>query len=508
MEQEILQTLRTGATASALDMARRWCERDGLDAPGVLRTLGAAALCAGDQRIAGECLQQAEKLSGLDAARLFDHWARACAMLGLYGRALQLARSALPAAGADPELACTFAEIALAVGRVDDARQALDRFAAPGITPGRVDELRARVCFKTGDADGARRHALAALASEPDSVAAFRVLGDIRAYGLDDALLGRFERRLNDETDDRRRVQIGFALGSLCETRAEYDRAFGHYRTANGAQARLAAASPNAALPRLEPAAQRLAERLAGVDPIEPQPGPVPVFVVGMPRSGTTLVEQALAQHPRVAALGERDELMGLALRLVRDGFPASADAAQVLRDFARQYLAAGGDAGWLVDKQPLNFAWLPLIRLVFPNARVIRMLRDPRDVCVSIYASPMRPQITLATDLDAITGSLEYFERCRQAERTAPDPRILEVDYDALTADFELELRRIAAHCGLEWSDALLGFTDDRRPVHTISATQVRQPVNRGSVGRWRRFERELAPWLPRLEALISAGD
>jgi tetratricopeptide (TPR) repeat protein len=234
----------------------------------------------------------------------------------------------------------------------------------------------------------------------------------------------------------------------------------------------------------------------------------LPVFIVGMPRSGTTLVEQVLASHNSVFGAGERLELpraVGqLERRLGALPFPEAVWTipGEELRQIGADYVAAlqplAPDARRIIDKMPVNFHFAGLIHLILPNARIIHVIRDPVDTCLSCFSKLFSGEQPFAYDL----GELGRFHRAYQQlmahwRQVLPPHVLLEVHYESLVEDLATEARRMVAHCGLDWDDACLEFHKTSRAVHTASVTQVRQPIYRGSVGRWRPEPTLLQPLL-----------
>jgi tetratricopeptide (TPR) repeat protein len=223
-------------------------------------------------------------------------------------------------------------------------------------------------------------------------------------------------------------------------------------------------------------------------------PSSLPVFIVGMPRSGSTLIEQILASHSKVFGAGERQEFGDAVVALSARGpaFPElvpslTADALHALGSgYVAALRAAAPGAGRIVDKMPTNFLYAGLIHLALPNARIIHSLRDPIDTCWSCFSLLFAGNQRHAYDL----GELGRYYRAYQAlmahwRCVLPPGVMLEIRYEDLVDDLENSARTILAHCGLDWEETCLNFHETRRPVQTASSLQVRQPIYRSSVGR-----------------------
>jgi tetratricopeptide (TPR) repeat protein len=233
----------------------------------------------------------------------------------------------------------------------------------------------------------------------------------------------------------------------------------------------------------------------------------VPVFVLGLPRSGTSLVEQILASHPRVSGAGE--------LSFMRDAYRAipglvgkQAPGVEcvgrleraTVQTLARRYLDGvrrlGGDASRVVDKMPANYLMLGLIATLLPKARVIHTRRDVRDVGLSCWLTHFR-HIRWACDLEHIGARIREYQRLMEHWRRVLPMQMLEIDYEEIVADLEPAARRLVAWCGLEWDPACLAFHKTKRVVRTASMNQVREPLYRRAVGHWRHYQDFLGPLL-----------
>jgi tetratricopeptide (TPR) repeat protein len=233
-------------------------------------------------------------------------------------------------------------------------------------------------------------------------------------------------------------------------------------------------------------------------------PSDLPVIIVGMMRSGTTLAEQILSSHPQIGAAGEQ-RFWPISRSAVFGG-GARFDLA-VLDRKAAQYIEAlklmAPGRPHVTDKMPVNFEILGPLHIGLPNARIIHMRRHPVDTCISIYTTPNRVPITYAYDRDNIVFAYEQYARLMEHWRAVlPPERFLEVRYEDLVEDREREARRMLEFLRLPWSDALLHHEKTERSVLTPSLWQVRQPIYRSSLERWRRYE----PWLGAFARLLPA--
>jgi tetratricopeptide (TPR) repeat protein len=350
-----------------------------------------------------------------------------------------------------------------------------------------------------GQFEPAVSHYRAALNAQPGHARALGALLAMPGFRAEDALVLKAQRLLGQPTlEAGPRAKLHFGLGKHLERAGDFDAAFGHFVAGNAAQ--------RPALPPFDPRAlvasvDSLASRfdaghfraVAGAG----HPSDRPVFVVGMPRSGTTLVEQILASHPAVFGAGE----LTLMMELSSEPFPRDVEA---ITPCAQRYLARldviAPAASRVVDKNPLNFAQLGMIATLFPRAKIIHCRRHPLDVALSCYAEPLKG-LGFASDLADIGEFIVQKERLMEHwRRVLPSP-MHELDYERFVVDQEAGTRALVAHCGLEWNDACLGFFRTERHVNTPSRWQVRQPIFASSVGRWHPYRRYLQPVVDALE-------
>ena len=337
----------------------------------------------------------------------------------------------------------------------------------------------------------------------------------LRRFTPGDPRLADLERLAADPggLDVENRIAVHFALGKAYDDLADPARAFAHLRNGNALKRAETAYDEAAELGLLQRTRAVFTPGLMRDKRGAGDPSQVPVFVVGMPRSGTTLLEHILASHSAVHGAGEI-ETFHAALAKTGDkagndpGFPdmVPATTAEALRELGAGYVAAirtlAPQAGRIVNKLPLNFRYPGLIHLALPGARIVHIRRDPLDTCFSCFSLLFSGSQPFTYDL----GELGRYYRGYAAlmahwRAVLPEGVMIEVRYEDLVADLAGETRRVLAHCGLAFEDACLAFHESGRPVQTASAVQVRKPVYRTAVGRWRPYRNFLAP-------LISALD
>jgi Sulfotransferase family len=299
------------------------------------------------------------------------------------------------------------------------------------------------------------------------------------------------------------RASLGFVLGAALEKAGAYDEAFTAIDEANR-QSRLSAGPAHAQYNREQH--ERFVDALIATfntaqRPIEPPASSVqPIFVCGMFRSGSTLIEQVLAGHPRVAAGGEID-FLPTAVRTELAPFPASMShrTPRQLADLATRYrdtlarLHPGAEL--VVDKRPDNFLYIGLIKTLFPDARIVHTARDPLDNCLSIYFLHLDHGMAYALDLMDIGHYYRQYRRLMAHWKTLYGDDILDLDYDAFVREPRPAVERLLEFCGLDWSDRCLSFHERANAVKTASVWQVRQPLYQHASGRSRHFARQLAP-------------
>ena len=433
-----------------------------------------------------------------------------CQELGRYAEAEQYCRRAI---AADPNAALAHTGLCLALhakGELEEASAAAAR--AIELAPDKPDGHSAQgICLqdrgRLAEAAAAFRQALAC---DPEFAPALVHLANLRE--VEPSAAERIHMRAalaSRRLAARERVSLHFALGRLADEDGDYDAAFAEYRAGNAIRAGWGGYDHAATVRHVE-ALMRVFDRdlLARGETLG-STSERPIFVLGMPRSGTTLVEQILASHPRVHGSGEL-AASGLliegvttlpAAREKGQGYPEAVAlldpaAAETL---AGRYLAAigrdAGDAARVTDKLPFNFQRIGLLALLLPRAQIIHCRRDPFDTCLSCYFQDFQERHAFAYELERLGKYYREYERLMAHWRSVLPHAMLEVPYEALVADPEPWCRRILEHCGLPWDERVLSFFATDRAVRTASYWQVRQPIYASSVGRWKHYRKHLAP-------------
>jgi tetratricopeptide (TPR) repeat protein len=307
---------------------------------------------------------------------------------------------------------------------------------------------------------------------------------------------------------DTERAEVHFALGKAYDDLHEYEQAIRHFDEGNRLKRRTdgayVAAEHAARINRIIATftADFLSRNAAlGSD------WDVPILIVGMPRSGTTLVEQILSSHPEIAAGGELAFWGEQASHFSMDARgrinPAWLNAAA--REYRALFNGISPTARRVTDKRPQNFHFIALIHSVFPRARIIHCRRHPVDTCLSIYFQSFARRMDFAYDRDDLLSAYRQYLRLMAHWRNVlPMDRLLDIQYEELVADREAITQKMIAFCGLDWNDACLHSEHNRRPVRTASVWQARQRVYKTSVARWRHYE----PWLGALRELLSDAE
>ncbi len=357
-----------------------------------------------------------------------------------------------------------------------------------------------------GDRAGAREALLNAVAVRPTLGTAHYHLALLDDARRDPAAVLELEQLLGrDDLGDDDRAQLGFALARRLDRLGEHDRAFPALAAANALRHRAAPFDPAAHRGLVDALIERLDHRFFAKAGPTGLASELPLLVVGMPRSGTTLVEQLLAGHDAVHGAGECDDLRAmcrLVTTLAPDGTLADAIAAlgadqtgELGERYVRRLAATAPAARRVVDKLPGNYLRLGLLARIAPLARVIWCRRDPLDTCLSCYFQSFAEGQRFSYDLASLGLVYRLHERLMRHWRTVLPNPILELRYEALVADPQGEARRLVAFAGLDQPAGRLTAAAASRPIRTASLWQAREPIYQSSINRWQHYRRHLEP-------------
>ena len=428
-----------------------------------------------------------------------DLWASLADLLALRGnwREAAVAYERAAARGDGPEHLAGLAMAQLAAQR-HEAADATSRDLSRRFPRARAAKLVEAHVHKTrgnlAQAEAAYEHALTI---DPRCAAALFNLADILAPSMSDPLTKRiFELSRDNNLDDTSRADIEFALAAIHDRSQLFHQAFGHYRNANRAlqdamRSRGVAYDPEHATSTIEAEMNRYG---AGSfrHAIEPLPIALrPIFIVGMPRSGTSLVEQILGCHPQVAAGGEltaaQASYAGYLQERDRLGIRGAVDSSNELESrlllrarerYVDHLFEIGLDAAVVTDKFPGNFTILGFIRGMFPNAVIVHATRDPVATCWSLYTANLSAHSPYKTSFESLGHYYRLYRRTMAHWQELPGQTVHEVNYESLVSNPESQIRLLLDACNLPWDERCLDFHHSRRPVTTASLLQVRQPV------------------------------
>jgi tetratricopeptide (TPR) repeat protein len=355
-----------------------------------------------------------------------------------------------------------------------------------------------------GDYEGSVAAYDACIRQAPDFGETYWSLANLKTYRFDDATIAEMEKRTasgNVQSD----VNFLFALAKAYEDRGDYDRAWDAYRRGNEKQRSEVAYDPVQTEVMNDRLIQVYDENLMSALRDGGNADTAPIFILGLPRSGSTLLEQILASHSQVEGTAELPYIGRLATSLNRNR-STGVNYPEAMRELAPANLSALGaeylalarmhrrsGAPRFIDKMPNNFPNAAFIAAILPNAKIVDARRHPLDACLSNYRQLFAKGQAFTYDLTEIGEYyLQYQRMMDHWERIMPG-RVLTVQYEEVVADFEAQVRRLLDFCGLPFEDACLRFYESERPVRTPSAEQVRQPIYDRSVGHWRHYEENL---------------
>ncbi|EZP82706.1 sulfotransferase [Novosphingobium resinovorum] len=445
-----------------------------------------------------------------------EHLAQLAKLLILLRRDGEAADAAREAMALSPMDARTFDTIGCVLARLGDHEASLAPFAAA--VAAEPDDLEYRYNLAaasgfTGRLNEASAHYETILAADPVNARAHYALAILSRQTAQANHVPRLNAALAAVREPDAALRIRYALAKEHEDIGNSADAFRHLSAANDAHKR-SIGYDFAQDAEIFDAIETVFEKGSPVRS-EGRRGAAPIFVVGMPRTGTTLVDRILSSHRDVEAAGELQAmplavklLAGTPSRRVIDGETVAASVAVDAGELAAAYLEraahhVAAQKPRFTDKLPANFLYIGHIARALPDARIVCLRRNPMDTIWSNYKNlfgSQSPYYAYSYDLMDTARYYARFDRLMKLWQSLWPDRVLQLSYEALVADQEGETRRMLAHCGLEWDEACLAFHENRAAVATPSAAQVRRPINADAVERWRAHEAALAParaWL-----------
>ncbi len=466
-----------------------------------LLKLRAAGLAALGQ--AAEAIGAYTKIVELDPsdADAFGNRGNAEKAAGQYENALQSFSKVLELRKGDASALNNIGTIHVERGQLKEAQDAFEMALASSPQYGPALANLGNLHKIKGDMAEATKFLTAATKDGQASAEVYWNLAAVRTFEVGALEIERMKKALEQENlTDREQLLIGFSLGKAYDDIGDIEHAFRHLSEANRLQkSRLGY--------RVEDDNRRLAAQkaafpktavdfgLAGAD--TPADAPTPIFIVGMPRSGTSLIEQMLSAHSEIHGGGEIELLNERLSRLDWQSVDAFASAGVQVRNTYLEHLrAAGSDTFYITDKLPVNFCWVGAIFSIFPHAKIVHVVRDARATCWSNFKHYYSGDGNgFAYDLgDVASYYLAYTDLMRHWEQLFGD-RIFRVDYDGLTEDPEPTTRELLGFLDLEWQEACLAPERNTRAVYTSSATQIRRRIYRNSSGDWKKFADLIGP-------------
>jgi len=399
-----------------------------------------------------------------------------------------------------PEPYDNIGNVLMGCGRVDEAIEAYRKAIA--IKPDFADAYShlGLVLKMTGDMAGAEQAYTRVLALQPDRLEVYRLITQLRRYRQrGDSNADVIEQHLQiPGLPPGKAMHLHFALGKIHDDLGEYDAAFGHFQEANRIRREGYHYDINDDIATLNKArslfTREFFEQRRGFGQTKARP----IFIVGMPRSGSTLVEQILSSHPGVVAAGEVPDFWRTILSVGR--FPELAErvdenlSVKLAEEYTnRMKVYDPSGVSRTTDKELFNFIYIGIIHLLFPNAKVICCRRDPMDTCFSIWTRYFPAIGYFANDQYEVGRFYRVFDAYMKHWHDVLPGFVLDFEHRALIEDQEAQTRRLLEFCELEWSDSCMRFHESERVAKTASTTQVRQPLNDKGFGHWRHYEHYL---------------
>jgi tetratricopeptide (TPR) repeat protein len=511
-----LDHLRAGRKDEAIPTLRK-ALRENPDNVDALHTL-AQAYWGDDERISDieALLRRATEL----APGLAQAWIMLGMLLHQSDRSEEAIACYQRAAAIDPDEPTVWSGLGADYAQIGDMEKSAAAYArsvalqpSPGIHMSHAHALKA-----LGRQAEALREYRAAIAQKPDFGEVYWSMANLKVFRFEPTEVAAMEEQLKrEDLSASADVHFRFALGKACEDAGDYDRAWDLYHSGNQRQRPLVSYDPAGFELRHQQMAEVFSREFLDQHAEQGFDSDAPIFIVGLPRSGSTLIEQILASHSQVEGTLELSTLGEIAVSIARYRrdrveYP---EAVRDLRD--RDFRAYGKEyiertrtfrttgKPRFTDKLPNNFSHIGFAHLILPNAKIINARRHPLDSILGSYKQLFGKGQNFTYDLDELVMYYrQYHEIMKHWHRVLPG-KVLDVHYEETVGDFESQVRRILAHCGLPFEEACLRFHETNRPVRTASSEQVRQPLYTRALGTWRRYEKHLSRWQEELADIIG---
>ena len=480
--------------------------------PGHIPAIRLTAAAAMHQRKWGILLRIATQWNNVapDDPAAINHMALAYFERNEFELAKDTYKKLLNAHPDDPRILTTYARSCLACFDYKNTLAALEK--AQSLTAPTAEMLytlsRARMFM--GDLKGAEQACLKAISADPAFALAYSHLATLRRGAVEPPFVEKMRILLDDvSVADEQRASLNFALGQISERETAFEEAMRYFDAGNAISHTLlekdGAAYDSEGTESLSTREKNILKALPEWDAPRPE-WVTPIFIVGMPRSGTTLVESIIASHSEAFGAGESDAMPRIHASLLNSDEDSDLDEESLLQ-WRKDYLEAirkRSEKPFVVDKQPLNFRSVGLLKKLFPESIIIHIRRNPVDTGMSIYRNDFGKAWPFATrwqDIAHFYG--EYARTIEFWEQNAPSD-FLTIQYEQLVNDFEGEARRLIEACGMEWQDECLAFHQAKRPVATFSSMQVREPIREKTISAHEQYGQLLNPLI---EGLKEAG-
>lgn len=461
---------------------------------------------------AGEHYQKALSLQA-NSVDILCAYSKLLVAQGKYKLAMEYVDRAVSLESDNLLVTLTQASLLSSMGRLDEALALCKKMLINHADYDDALTLAASIEEKRGNLEQAYSYLKPLLLQNNSARAVINFASISKSLGQQEQAIEKLERlSLNSEklTASLRR-KVYFTLGKAYDSVGGYDKAFNNYRAGNELR------RCNFDISSM----QNDIDALINAFPIDFQQqisssgnlSTRPIFIIGMPRSGTSLMEQIISSHPQVSAAGELSDINRLTLSLSEQYDKKSyidciAEAGEKqLNTLAENYLAClsliNNESAHVTDKMPTNFMHLGFIQLLFPNARIIHCMRDPLDTCLSCYFQDFAQPTPWVYDLEDVGHVHLEYQRMMQHWKSVLDISMLEIQYEDLVSNQENISRKIIDFCGIDWNDNCLDFHKNKRFVKTASYSQVRKPMYKKSVSRWKNYEANIQP----LKAALGIG-